>query len=64
MVHGVFNPQYQRYGKKILVGTYLKYLPSASLLTFFSGCHIRVLDRGCVRSLVYRKVNPLSGIKL
>jgi hypothetical protein len=24
MVHGVFNPQYQRYGKKILVGTYLK----------------------------------------
>jgi len=21
MVHGVFNPQYQRYGKKILVGT-------------------------------------------
>jgi hypothetical protein len=24
MVHGVFNPQYQRYGKKILVGTDLK----------------------------------------
>jgi hypothetical protein len=24
MVHGVFNPQYQRYGKKILAGTDLK----------------------------------------
>jgi hypothetical protein len=24
MVHGPFNPQYQRYREKILVGTYLK----------------------------------------
>ena len=24
MVHGVWNPQYQGYGKKILVGTHLK----------------------------------------
>jgi hypothetical protein len=28
MVHGVFDPQYQRYGKKILVGTYLNSVPA------------------------------------
>jgi hypothetical protein len=31
MVHGVFNPQYQRYGKKILVGTYLKLIGGANM---------------------------------
>jgi hypothetical protein len=38
MVHGVFNPQYQRYREKILIGTYLK----ESNFTYFSlSCYLK-----------------------